>query len=59
MNLIEFLFALFAVFGGTAAYTVLQYAAYSFEQDEKQKTKKKVTNTSIRHEVIGVLRLNL
>tara|TARA_E500000318_G_C3506817_1_gene190618 strand:+ start:565 stop:735 length:171 start_codon:yes stop_codon:yes gene_type:complete len=55
----EFLFALAAVFGGTAAYTVLQYAAYRFEQSEKQKTKKKVTNTPGRHGVISVLKLNL
>jgi uncharacterized membrane protein YebE (DUF533 family) len=59
MNLMEFLFALAAVFGGTAAYTVLQYAAYRFEQSEKQKTKKKVTNTPGRHGVISVLKLNL
>jgi hypothetical protein len=44
----EFLFALAAVFGGTAAYTVLQYVAYRFEQSEKQKTKKKV-DTAGRH----------
>ena len=49
MNLMEFIFALAAVFGSTAAYTVLQYAAYKFEQDEKQKTKKKIINTAGRH----------
>ena len=37
MNLMEFLFALAAVFGGTAAYTVLQYVAYRFEQSETKK----------------------
>ena len=45
----EFLFALAAVFGGTAAYTVLQYVAYRFEQSETQKTKKKIINTAGRH----------
>ena len=55
----EFLFALSAVFGSTAAYTVLQYTAYKFEQSEKQKTKKKVTNILGRHEVISVLQINL
>lgn len=59
MNLMEFLFALSAVFGSTAAYTVLQYTAYKFEQSEKQKTKKKVTNILGRHEVISVLQINL
>lgn len=49
MNLMEFLFALAAVFGGTAAYTVLQYVAYRFEQSETQKTKKKIINTAGRH----------
>ena len=55
----EFLFALAAVFGSTAAFTVFQYAAYRFEQSEKQKTKKKVTNTLGRHGVISVLQINL